>query len=152
MRRARGFTLIEFLVTIALLAGVLNLVLSAWVQFSEAHQRVEAALEDLSTAGRFLEDLKADLRQARKVTVEAGELRLRMGDGGEVVYREAGAEGGRVRAAGADLRSYPQSFESVTYRREPGRLVAVELELRKFDAASEFHPRLGATVFCADLE
>ncbi|HVR86007.1 MAG TPA: type II secretion system protein [Planctomycetota bacterium] len=152
MKGARGFTLVEFIVCIALLAGVLNLVMSAWVQFSEAHQRVETALEDLSTAGRFLEDLKADLRQARKLTVEAGGIRLRMGDGGEVVYREEGSDGGRVRVAGADLRRYPQSFESVTYRREPGRMVAVELELRKFDAASEFHPRLGATVYCADLE
>jgi hypothetical protein len=118
-----------------------------YLTFSALHRaaaRTGDAAADLDEAGRFLEDLKADVRQARAIRAWAGILWLRMPDGREVMWSFA-AEGGVARESPRDDRGYLDAFDSVVFGRR-GRLVTADVELRR-DPRGAFRPRLRAAVF-----
>jgi len=148
MRRREGFTLIELMFSMVILFSVLGALTAAAARFHEAWVHVTEARNDLETASRLLRDVKEDLRRARFVGALSSRLSLDWGEGAEIAY-EFLSEAGTVRRTGdGPLREYPHSFDAVEFQDRADGTVAVEVELRKLNPRSAFHPRLGIRVFC----
>lgn len=146
----RGYTLLEAMVYMALLLLVIALLTGLFTSFHGSYHRTRRALSDLEVASRFLEDVKGDLRRARKVSAEGALLRLRFGET-EAAYRFDG-EGSVVREGDGPSREYPSAFALVAFAPRPGRTVALEVELRREDPTSAFRPRWGGLVYCRAWE
>jgi hypothetical protein len=129
----------------ALLAVVMTFLTVLYVRFMETHARITAALASLEISSRFLEDVRADLRRARRVEVERARLRLGVPDG-NVAY-EFVAEGTVLRTAGGATLEYPSAFEEVVFGDGPAGTVTVTLELRRQDPRSPYRARMQAVVY-----
>lgn len=148
MRNTRGMTLMEALVYIFVVIIAINIIAVTLAAFVNTHRRVSKNMTDLERATRLLRDVKADLRRARRATVEGDRLKLVFEKEVEAVYAFVPEEGSVRRTGDGPARAYTESFDGVKFVSGPARRVSVELELRKSEPDSEFRPRLHAVVFC----
>jgi hypothetical protein len=144
VRRDAGLLLLECALWLAISVPAIAGIYAAFGAVHDACSRVQDAVEDLDEAGRVIEDLKSDLRQARKIRLGKSMAWMRMLDGREVLWSFAGADG-VVRETPGDDRAYAAVFESASFGRD-GRLVVVDVELRR-DPRGSFRPRLRAAAF-----
>ena len=144
MRRDAGILLLEILLWMCLAIVAISAIYFAFDAVHAAASRVQDAVEDLDESARVLDDLKSDLRQARKIRLWSAFAWLKMPDGREVMWSFAGEEG-VVRETPGDDRVYAAAFQSMTFARD-GRLVRVDVELRR-DPRGSFRPRLRAAAF-----
>lgn len=152
MRRRGGWTLLELMVYTTLGFVVISVftVMVQGLQLSQRH--VGGAMADLEIAGRFLRDVKEDLRRARSVEVKPARLQLKFHGGAEAVYQIDAGEGTVRRTGDGPAREYLDAFREVSFAEPMKRVVRVDVELRKHNPDSPYHPRISAAVFCRGRE
>ena len=151
MRGRGGYSLLEFLACILLVAFLINVLAVLTMRFHESYQRVEGAFDDLELADRFLADVKADLRSCHAVEVKEKTLKLKTREAEWISYEFNSDDGSVFRSGDGPERAYLYGFSSVTFEREEGEVVSVALELRKQDPLSPVQPEMGAVVFCRNV-
>lgn len=115
-RSARGFTLLEVLIATGILVVVVGLLVRPSREILSGLVRARAESESLSRDLAFLDMLDRDVRRARTVVVEAGEVRLEGAD--TFAWRIADGLAERVTSDGA--AAFPISAKNVVVTpREP---------------------------------
>ncbi len=146
----KGLALLEVLVYIVVAAAALAVLVPLWADFHAAGWATSQAIEDLDAAGVFLAAFKADVRRARELRVDEDVVQLDFDDGGSLLYRFGGPEGGVRRQEGEELRSWGGAIGELRFSRE-GRRVRADLELRRHPGGA-LRPRLRAEVFARNAE
>lgn len=152
MRRRRGFTLAEMLVLLVVLFAAVNLIAVMLYDLHASYDRVRTMLDDVETASRLLRDVKDDLRRASKAVPGANRLTLGFENEPETTYELLPSDGSVLRRTGGDTVVYAFAFSRLSVSREGGRMMAVEVELRKHDPDSPMRPRIGTRVFCRNVD
>jgi len=137
----RGMTLIELSVCVIVMALAIAIVSMMLHSIHESFHKTGDALGDVASASRLLDDLKADLRRARTVTLAADRFDLEF----EAGIRTAWLVMPTMITREGDGPTREYRVESLAIRRA-GRLAIVEIELRRRNPASGYRPRIGSTV------
>jgi prepilin-type N-terminal cleavage/methylation domain-containing protein len=117
----RGYTLLELLTSISVLAVILGVMLPLIFMGDRALTRSDAAVDRDATAVHLLGDISRDLRGASAVSIGSDALRL---DG--VTYRYLAAEDRTLRQDALSYTAYPGARFAVA----GGRLMTITIHGR----------------------
>jgi len=138
-RTQRGFTMIELMISVAVLAIFSSVALSLGVQAKQEHQMVAAYHQDVRECRAALQSLEADILAARGVEVASDEVTVLVGNQ-RVVYQLAD---GRLRVTRSGReRILANCIEALRVSSDRS-LVTVQLQLR---ARSQTAARRAAVV------
>lgn len=138
----RGFTMIELMISVAVLAIFSSVALSLSVQAKQEHQMVMAYHQDVRECRSALQSLEADILAASRVSTAADEVVLTVG-GERIVYQLA--DGQLCVTQDAKRRVLARSIAALRVVSDQA-LVTVQIELRRRSQAS---PRAAAVVATA---
>ena len=139
----RGFTMIELMIAVAVLAVFSSVALSLGVQARREHRMVHGYQCDVLQCREALRSIERDLRSARQVAKVDDEFVLTVGDQ-QIVYRVCGGELQVQRERALRVLAHCVASMEVSVQDE---LVTVVLELRpRADLGPRRHARVSTCV------